>query len=176
MGSSVWYGAVLRGDCNSIRVGSESSIGDNSIVHVASKHGLRGVPNPTTIGNGVVVEPGCVIHACTLEDGSVIGAGSVVADGSVVGESARVEAGSFVGQGTQIPPRQVWGGKPARFVRSLSDEEVQSNANAVTAQAALANKHSTLQKQMLDQRGDYDDAKTFYHLSPEAQERAIHGQ
>ena len=70
-GSSVWYGAVLRGDSNSIRVGSESSIGDNTIVHVSSKYGLRGVPNPTTIGNGVVVGK-CFPHAFSGRISSLI--------------------------------------------------------------------------------------------------------
>ena len=115
-----------------------------------------------TVSHTLAKEPGCVIHACTLGDGCEVGAGSVVADGAVVGNGARVEAGSYVGQGTHVPDNQVWGGKPARYIRSLSETEVTENSKVAPSQQALAQKHILLQNRLLSQKEDYEET-TFYH-------------
>merc|ERR1712063_187177 len=77
-GASVWYGSVLRGDVNSIVVGSKSSIGDNCVVHVSgTSNGAFGEAAPTKIGDKVVVESGSILHGCELHDGCKVCAGSV---------------------------------------------------------------------------------------------------
>lgn len=130
-GSSVWYGSVLRGDVNDIRVGEKTNIQDNVMVHVA-KHNAAGVARATDIGSEVTVGHGATIHAATICDRSVVGMGAVVMDGAVVEKEAIVAAGSLVVPGTVVKARQVWGGSPAKFVRNVSEEEA-----AAIGQAAL---------------------------------------
>jgi len=99
-GSSVWYGTVLRGDVNKIAVGSNTHIGDRTVVHVASETGsLNNSALSTIIGRGVSIGPLSVIHACTVGDGAVIGGCSKVLDGAKIEAGAVVEAGSLVGPG-----------------------------------------------------------------------------
>ena len=83
-------------------------------------------------------------------------------DGSVIGENSVVEPGSFVPNDTQIPPKQVWSGKPARYVRSLSDEEVLENSKLSKSQQELGKKHNEIQQNLLLQKEDYSD-ETYYH-------------
>eukprot|EP00339_Tiarina_fusa_P010363 CAMPEP_0117056006 /NCGR_PEP_ID=MMETSP0472-20121206/38854_1 /TAXON_ID=693140 ORGANISM="Tiarina fusus, Strain LIS" /NCGR_SAMPLE_ID=MMETSP0472 /ASSEMBLY_ACC=CAM_ASM_000603 /LENGTH=244 /DNA_ID=CAMNT_0004772279 /DNA_START=1 /DNA_END=735 /DNA_ORIENTATION=+ len=167
--SSIWYGVVLRGDSNKISIGAGSSIGDNCVVHVASNKNLSEIPNPTIVGDKVVVEPGCVIHACTLQDNCTIGTGSVVADGSVIGEHSVVEPGSYVPEHTDVPERQVWGGKPARYIRSLTEEEIKANESVSATMQNLGQKHIETQQKLEIQLEDYNDEKTFYHQPASAQ-------
>ncbi len=115
-GASVWYGCVLRGDTNHIRVGARSNIQDGTIVHV---NRLR---EPAIIGADVTVGHAAIIHACTLEDGAFVGMGATVLDGAVVGQGAMLGAGSVLPPGKRIPPGELWVGNPARFVRALSPE------------------------------------------------------
>merc|ERR1712031_109819 len=81
-GSSVWYGSVLRGDVNSITVGSNTHIGDRTVIHVASSEGsIDKTPKPTVIGSGVTVGPLSIIHACSVGDSACIGGSSKLLDG-----------------------------------------------------------------------------------------------
>eukprot|EP01110_Echinostelium_bisporum_P010527 TRINITY_DN3932_c0_g1_i1.p1 TRINITY_DN3932_c0_g1~~TRINITY_DN3932_c0_g1_i1.p1 ORF type:complete len:243 (+),score=74.29 TRINITY_DN3932_c0_g1_i1:36-731(+) len=137
--STIWYGAVLRGDVNNIKVGDNSSIGDRVVVHV-SQHNPRG-PAPTVIGSNVVVENGAILHACTLEDGSYIGAGAIIYDGVVVEKGGIVEAGSIVTAGKRVGAGQVWSGNPAKHVRDVSSEESSRISASVNQIKSLADKH-----------------------------------
>ncbi|PPD93833.1 hypothetical protein GOBAR_DD09139 [Gossypium barbadense] len=94
-GSSIWYGCVLRGDVNSISVGSGTNIQDNSLVHVA-KSNLSGKVLPTNIGNNVTVGHSAVLHGCTVEDEAFVGMGATLLDGVVVEKHAMVAAGALV--------------------------------------------------------------------------------
>ncbi|WVZ19767.1 hypothetical protein V8G54_007089 [Vigna mungo] len=105
-GSSIWYGCVLRGDVNSIRVGSGTNIQDNSLVHVA-KSNLSGKVLPTVIGDNVTVGHSAVLHGCTVEDEAFVGMGAVLLDGVVVEKNAMVAAGALVRQNTRIPSGEV---------------------------------------------------------------------
>lgn len=113
----IWYGVVLRGDDNFIRVGRRTNIQDGTIVHVSS----RG--NGTHIGSNVSIGHAAVIHACTLEDGAFVGMGATVLDGAVVEGGAMVAAGALVPPGKVVRKGQVWMGNPARHARDLSDVE-----------------------------------------------------
>lgn len=94
-GSSIWYGAILRGDVNNISIVEQTNIQDNAIVHVA-KNNAQKKPAPTIIGNNVTIGHGATIHACTIEDCVVIGMGDTVMDGVIVKKGAIVGAGSMV--------------------------------------------------------------------------------
>lgn len=115
-GSSVFYGAVLRGDIARIVVGEGSNIQDNCVVHLADDM-------DAVIGNWVTVGHGAIIHACTIEDECLIGMGATVLDGARVGARSIVGAGAVVTPRTVIPPGSMVLGAPAKVVRALSPEE-----------------------------------------------------
>jgi carbonic anhydrase/acetyltransferase-like protein (isoleucine patch superfamily) len=120
--ASVWFGCVVRGDVCHVRIGARTNFQDGSISHV-SRAGRA-----TLIGVEVTVGHGCIVHACTLEDRSFVGMGSVILDG------ARIEAEGMLGAGSLLPPdkrigaRELWLGRPARLVRRLRDDELEANA------------------------------------------------
>jgi len=114
-GASVWWGAVLRGDWNSIRVGARSSVQDNCVVHCT-------VMGSTTIGEDVTVGHCAVLHSCTIEDGALVGINAVVLDGAVVGSEAVVSAGAVVSGRAQVEPGMLVGGVPAKPIKELSEE------------------------------------------------------
>lgn len=140
-GSSIWYGCVLRGDVNHIRVGSGTNIQDHSLVHVA-KSNLAGKVLPTIIGDNVTVGHSAVLHGCTVEDEAFIGMGATLLDGVVVEKHGMVAAGSLVRQNTKIPSGEVWGGNPAKFLRKLTEEEMAFIPQSATNYANLAQVHA----------------------------------
>ena len=115
--SSIWYGSVARGDIHSIEVGHHSNIQDNAVLHVADDY-------PCVIGAWVTVGHSAVVHACQIDDECLIGMGATILDGAVIGEQSIVGANALVTQGTQVPPRSMVLGSPAKVVRPLKDEEV----------------------------------------------------
>jgi carbonic anhydrase/acetyltransferase-like protein (isoleucine patch superfamily) len=117
-GSSVWFGAVVRGDVNSIRVGARTNIQDQAVIHVT------GGTHPTVIGDDVTIGHQAVLHGCTVGDRCLIGIGAIVLDGAVVGEEAMVGAGALVPPGMVVPARTLVMGTPARVKRALDDGEV----------------------------------------------------
>lgn len=113
--SSIWFGAVLRGDNGPIRVGARSSIQDNAVLHV-SEHGRTVVGDDVTVGHCAVMED-CQIHRHAL-----IGSNAVILGGAVVGEGSLVAAGSVVGERVQIPPGVLAAGSPAQVKKQISGE------------------------------------------------------
>lgn len=118
-GSSIWYGCNIRGDVNYIRIGDNSNIQDGTIVHVARSEGGQ-----TQIGNYVTIGHQCLIHACTLMDETFIGMGSIVMDGSIIEKGSMVGAGSLVTSNKRIKSGELWMGRPAKFTRMLTPDEV----------------------------------------------------
>jgi carbonic anhydrase/acetyltransferase-like protein (isoleucine patch superfamily) len=116
--SSIWFGAVLRGDVFHIRVGDETSIQDNSVVHVT--HGRYA----TIVGNRVTVGHSVNLHGCTIGDRCIIGMGSVILDAAAIGERTIIGAGSVVTAGSNIPPGTLAVGSPARAKRDLTPDEI----------------------------------------------------
>ncbi|CAA6673238.1 unnamed protein product [Spirodela intermedia] len=150
-GSSIWYGCVLRGDVNSIRVGSGTNIQDNSLVHVA-KSNLAGKVFPTIIGDNVTVgEHSAVLHGCTVEDEAFVGMGATLLDGVVVEKNGMVAAGALVRQNTRIPSGEVWGGNPARFLRKLTEEEIAFISESAANYTNLAQVHAAENTKAFDQ-------------------------
>ena len=114
--SSVWFGAVLRGDDGPIRIGRASNLQDGTMVHVDSAI-------PTLVGDHVTVGHRVHLHACTLEDESLVGSGAIVLDGAVVERHGQVAAGALVAPGKAVRAGELWAGVPARKLRDLGPEE-----------------------------------------------------
>ena len=119
-GSSVWYGAVVRGDTGAIRIGKNSNIQDNAVLHTGPNLGV-------TIGKNVSIGHSAVVHGCTVGDGALIGMGAIILNGAVVGKNSMVAAGALVTSNTVIPDGALYMGNPAKFRRMLSDEEIAAN-------------------------------------------------
>lgn len=111
-GASVWFGAVLRGDFNRIVVGAGSTVQDNSVLHTAEDL-------PTVIGSNVTVGHLSMLEGCTVEDGALIGMGSIVLNRARVGRRAMLAAGSVVREGGEIPPEVLAAGVPAQVKKEL---------------------------------------------------------
>jgi len=133
--SSIWYGAVLRGDVESIRIGSETSIQDNAVIHVDSS-GFG-----TVVGDRVTVGHNVVLHGCRIGDDALIGIGSIVLNGAEVGEGAIIGAGSLVTPGTKIPAGMLALGSPARVKRPVTEEEKRHTRAGVANYVQLAREH-----------------------------------
>jgi gamma-carbonic anhydrase len=114
--SSVFYGVVLRGDINVIRVGEGTNIQDNAVVHLADELGAH-------IGSWCTIGHGAIVHACTVGDECLIGMGATVLDGAVIGARSIVGANALVPQRFECPPGSMVYGSPARVVRPLTAEE-----------------------------------------------------
>ncbi|WP_448577942.1 gamma carbonic anhydrase family protein [Thermaurantiacus sp.] len=134
-GASVWYNCVLRGDVMPIRVGARSNIQDGTVVHVTRKRAA------TTIGEDVLVGHSCMIHGCELHSHAFIGLGAIVMDGCVVEGDGMVAAGALLTPGKIVRARELWAGRPARFLRALSDEEVAHNRAGAAGYVELARAH-----------------------------------
>ena len=133
--TNIWWGCVVRGDMNIIRIGRRVNIQDLTMVHVDSrKYG-------TFIGDNVTIGHSAVIHACTLEAGSLVGMDACVMDGAVVESGAMVAAGSLVTPGKTVPAGQLWAGRPARFVRDCGPKEQEFIARVPPEYWAMAQEY-----------------------------------
>ncbi|XP_031500836.1 gamma carbonic anhydrase 1, mitochondrial-like [Nymphaea colorata] len=139
--SSIWYGCVIRGDVNSVSIGSRTNIQDNSLVHVA-KSNLSGKVLPTIIGDNVTVGHSAVLHGCTVEDEAFVGTGATLLDGVVVEKHGMVAAGALLRQNTRVPSGEVWGGNPAKFLRKVTDVEIAFISQSATNYCSLARAHA----------------------------------
>ncbi len=116
--TSVWFGAVLRGDNDRITIGAGSNIQDGAVLHVDAGH-------PLTVGASCTVGHRAVLHGCTLADRVLVGMSATVLNGAVIGENSIVGAGALVTQGKRFEPNSLIVGAPAKAVRSLADWEIQ---------------------------------------------------
>ena len=118
--SSVWFGSVLRGDVNFIRIGARTNIQDASVIHVSSK------THPTVLEDEVTLGHRVTLHGCYIETGCLIGIGAIILDGVRVGRDSLVAAGTLLTPNTQIPPRSMVMGSPGKVKRELTDDEIYS--------------------------------------------------
>jgi carbonic anhydrase/acetyltransferase-like protein (isoleucine patch superfamily) len=124
--ASVWPFTVIRGDVNFIRIGARSNIQDGTVIHVShdGPHSKLG-GFATVIGDDVTIGHKAIIHACTIGDAALIGMGAIVLDGARIGRNAMVGAGAVVPPGKVVGDGELWVGNPARFVRRLSDAQIE---------------------------------------------------
>ncbi|RYG74531.1 gamma carbonic anhydrase family protein [Lentibacillus lipolyticus] len=119
--SSVWFKTVIRGDVAPTRIGRRVNIQDLSLLH-------QSPDMPVTIEDDVTVGHQVTLHACTIRSNALIGMGSLILDGSEIGEHAFIGAGSLVPPGKKIPPHSLALGRPAKVVRTLTDEDYEEMA------------------------------------------------
>jgi carbonic anhydrase/acetyltransferase-like protein (isoleucine patch superfamily) len=136
--ASVWYGAVVRGDVGSIRIGARTNIQDGCVLHVTG----GGVP--LTIGAEVTVGHRAILHGATVEDRCLIGMGSVLLDGCVIGEESLVAAGSVVLEGTRVPPRSFVAGVPARIKGPIPEAARARLRESADGYVRLAREHARI--------------------------------
>lgn len=115
-GSSVWFGAVLRGDTESIRVGSETNLQDQVVLHADPGF-------PCHIGDRVTIGHGAIVHGATVESDSLVGMRATILNGAVIGTGSVVAAGALVTEGKVFPPRSLIVGVPARRLREIEPED-----------------------------------------------------
>lgn len=112
--ASIWFGAVIRGDNEEIRVGAGSNVQENSVLHTDMGY-------PLTIGANCTIGHKAMLHGCTIEGGSLIGMGATVLNGARIGEGSLVGASALVTEGKEIPPGSLVMGAPAKVVRELDE-------------------------------------------------------
>lgn len=132
--TSVFYGAVLRGDNDPIVVGEGSNLQDNVVVHTD-------LGRPAAIGRGVSVGHGAVLHGCTVEDDCLIGMNATVLNGAVIGTGSLVAAGALVLEGTVVPPGSLVAGVPAKVRRELVEEEREGIRRNAATYLSLSSAH-----------------------------------
>ena len=118
--ASVWFGSILRGDVNYIRIGDRTNIQDACVIHVSSKD------HPTILEHDITVGHRVTLHGCYVEAGCLIGIGSIILDGARIGRNSLVAAGSLVTPGTVIPEGSMVMGAPAKVKRQLTPDELDS--------------------------------------------------
>lgn len=111
--SSIWFGAVLRGDADAITIGEGSNVQDNAVVHCDPGF-------PAIIGDYCTVGHSAIVHGCTLEKGVLVGMGAIVMNGANIGEGSIIGAGAIVTEGTKVPPFSVVLGQPGRVKKTLA--------------------------------------------------------
>ena len=135
-GSSLWYNVVVRGDVNHIRIGARTNIQDGSVVHVSTR------THPTLIGDDVLVGHLAMLHGCTLHDHAFVGLGSIVMDGCVIESDGMLAAGAMLTPGKRIASGQLWSGRPAKYMRELTPEEIARNRDGVASYVKTAKEHA----------------------------------
>jgi carbonic anhydrase/acetyltransferase-like protein (isoleucine patch superfamily) len=117
--ASIWYGSIIRGDVNFVRIGEKTNIQDGTIIHVSSNTHSTILEDQITVGHRVT------LHGCYVESGCLIGIGAILLDGVRVGRNSLVAAGSLITPGTQIPPNSVVMGSPAKVKRPVTEQELE---------------------------------------------------
>jgi carbonic anhydrase/acetyltransferase-like protein (isoleucine patch superfamily) len=118
--SSIWPCTVVRGDVNWIRIGARTNIQDGAVLHVMRDE------FPLSIGDGVTVGHGCVLHGCTIESRVLVGMGSIILNNAKIGAGTIIAAGTLVPEGTVVPPGSLFMGHPGKFRRALTDADQKS--------------------------------------------------
>lgn len=122
-GSSVWYNAVIRGDCAAIRIGRGTNVQDGAVIHVDPGF-------PCELGDSVTIGHRAIVHGAAIGDNTVIGMGSVIQNGAKIGANSLVAAGSVVTEHSEFPPGSLVMGVPARLKRALEPHEIELNRYA----------------------------------------------
>lgn len=136
--SSVWFNSVIRGDVESINIGECTNIQDGTIIHTSRFNG------PVSIGNNVTIGHMALIHACTIHDNAFIGMRATIMDYAIVEEYGFLAAGSLLTPNKTVKSKELWMGSPAKFLRYLSEEDINSMQENVKNYVSLANVYRSL--------------------------------
>jgi carbonic anhydrase/acetyltransferase-like protein (isoleucine patch superfamily) len=140
--ASIWYNCVLRGDVNRIRIGPRTNIQDGSVIHVDSPRPGAPGGHPTIIGEEVLIGHLAMVHGCILHDRAFVGLGAIVMDGCEIEGEAMLAAGAMLTPGKRIPSGQLWAGRPAKYIRDLTPEELAGHRMGVAHYVELAKRHA----------------------------------
>jgi len=146
----VWYGCVIRGDVEKIRIGDDTNIQDNTVIHVTranhaqNKTGDEGAP--TIIGKGVTIGHSAIIHACIIEDYAFIGMGSILMDLAKVESYGMLAAGAVLTPGKIVKSGQIWAGNPAKYFRDLTEAEKNYIKTSAENYMELAREYQEIEK------------------------------
>lgn len=132
--SSVWYSASVRADEGPIKIGKNSNIQDNTVIHVTPGY-------PVTVGDNTTVGHNVILHGCTVGENVVIGMGAIILNGAKIGDNVIIGAGALVTEGKEIPSNSLAFGSPAKVMRELKPEEVESNKKNTMEYVELAKRH-----------------------------------
>jgi carbonic anhydrase/acetyltransferase-like protein (isoleucine patch superfamily) len=133
-GASVWFGAVLRADNDSIRIGAMANIQDNAVLHTDPGF-------PLEVGARCSVGHGAILHGCSIGEGSLVGMGATILNGATIGPGALIGAGALVTEGVRIPAGSLALGMPARVIRRLSEAEIATMAEAAAHYVDKGGRH-----------------------------------
>ena len=140
--ASVWYNCVLRGDMNLIRIGARTNIQDGTVIHVdPARPGGPEQGYPALIGEEVLIGHMAMVHGCTLHDRAFVGLGSIVMDGCTIEGDAMLAAGAMLTPGKRIPSGQLWAGRPAKYVRDLTADDIAGMRAGIVHYVELARRH-----------------------------------
>lgn len=131
----IWYNAVVRGDANSITIGDNTNVQDNTTIHTDSDF-------PVHIGKGVTIGHNAIVHGCTIGDNTVIGMGSILLSGAVIGENCIIGAGSLITGKMRIPDNSIAFGNPAKVIRAVTTEEIRANQENAVHYVELLSKNT----------------------------------
>jgi len=129
--ASIWYNCVIRADTNRIVIGARSNVQDGSVLHCDGPDPRHPGGFPCILGEDVLVGHLAMVHGCTLEDRAFVGLGAIVMDGAWMESDTMLAAGAMLTQGKRIPARQLWSGRPAKFMRELPDVALETMQTGV---------------------------------------------
>jgi len=132
--SSVWFNAVIRGDCEAIRIGQRTNVQDNCVLHADEGY-------PCVLGDDVTIGHGAIVHGAEVGNGVLVGMKAVIMNGVKIGEHSIIAVGAVVTEGVVIPPRSLVKGLPGKVVRELLDRELGRNRHAAEHYVALAREY-----------------------------------
>lgn len=133
--ANIWFNSVVRGDVAPVKIGKNTNIQDGSVIHTSRFNG------PTNIGDNITIGHMVLIHACTIEDNAFIGMHSTIMDKAIIEEYGFVGAGSLVPPGKIVRKRELWLGRPAKFIRNVNDEELEFMKGNVENYLTLAEEY-----------------------------------
>ncbi len=146
--SSIWFGAVVRGDAFPIRIGARTNVQDNAVVHIT------GGKAATSIGDDVTVGHLALVHGCTVGNRCLVGMGSIVLDGAVIEDECLIAAGALVPPGMRVPTRSLVMGRPGKVVRLLGDADLEHIREAAAVYVAHAHEYIVEEHPARSQRNE----------------------
>ncbi len=143
--TNIWFGAVIRGDVNSIRIGNRTNIQDGCVLHVSGEKFSLNIGSDVTVGHNATV------HGCIIEDRVLIGMGSVILDGSFISSDSVIAAGAVVKEGFHVPSGVLIAGVPGKIVRELTQEEIAGILESAEHYVELS-KHYSVESQQIQRQ------------------------